>query len=193
MCDVRLLLWLRVRHARWTVNRALHLVGAGIDDGGWSERAYQLYAVGIMLVWFVLMVAALVDAVQGVFAGAGIALCALAVQAALIMPAIVLAASGIAGVRTSPLKLSHPDIAYLAASAVSARALVGAAVGVQVLGAAPAGGAVGFLLALRWKARACSRCRRSRWRSRARRLRLPRWRSAGSQAPSGWQARAGAG
>ena len=50
MHDVRLLLWLRARHARSALNRTLHLVGAGVDDGGWGERAYQLYAVGIMLV-----------------------------------------------------------------------------------------------------------------------------------------------
>ena len=58
MHDVRLLLWLRARHARSALNRTLHLVGAGVDDGGWGERAYQLYAVGIMLVWAALMAAA---------------------------------------------------------------------------------------------------------------------------------------
>lgn len=46
MHDVRLLLWLRARYARSALNRTLHLVGAGVDDGGWGERAYQLYAVG---------------------------------------------------------------------------------------------------------------------------------------------------
>ena len=49
MHDVRLLLWLRARHARSALNRTLHLVGAGVDDGGWGERAYQLYAVGIKI------------------------------------------------------------------------------------------------------------------------------------------------
>lgn len=146
MRDVRLLLWLRVRHARSAIDRALHLAGAGIDEGGWGERAYQLYAVGIMAVWFALMAAALVDAIQGAFAGLDAAACALAVRFALLVPAFVLLRSGIAGVRTTPLKLSHPDIAYLAASAVSARALVGMAAGVQALAAAAAGGAAGFLL-----------------------------------------------
>lgn len=146
MRDVRLLLWLRVRHARSAIDRALHLAGAGIDDGGWGERAYQLYAVGIMAVWFALMAAALVDAIQGAFAGLDAAACALAVRFALLVPAFVLLRGGIAGVRTTPLKLSHPDIAYLAVSAVSARALVGMAAGVQALAAAAAGGAAGFLL-----------------------------------------------
>lgn len=146
MHDVSLLMWLRVRHARWTLDRAMHLAGAGIEDGGWGERAYQLYAVGIMLVWFVLMAAALVDAIQGLFAGAGVAACALAMRAALIAPALVLVARGVGGVRTSPLKLSHPDIAYLAASAVSARALAGTSACAQALAAAAVGGAVGFLL-----------------------------------------------
>ena len=49
MHDVRLLLWLRARHARSALNRTLHLVGAGVDDGGWGERAYQLYAVALVL------------------------------------------------------------------------------------------------------------------------------------------------
>lgn len=80
MHDVRLLLWLRARHARSALNRTLHLVGAGVDDGGWGERAYQLYAVGIMLVWAALMAAALVDAIQGVFVGLAAAVCSLAVQ-----------------------------------------------------------------------------------------------------------------
>lgn len=83
MHDVRLLLWLRARHARSALNRTLHLVGAGVDDGGWGERAYQLYAVGIMLVWAALMAAALVDAIQGVFVGLAAAVCSLAVQGAL--------------------------------------------------------------------------------------------------------------
>ena len=146
MHDVRLLLWLRARHARSSLNRVLHLVGAGVDDGGRGERVYQLYAVGIMLVWFALMVAALVDAIQGAFAGLDAAVCAFAVRGALLVPALVLLRVGIAGARTTPLKLSHPDIAYLAAGTVGSRALAGAAVAVQALGAAAAGAAIGFLL-----------------------------------------------
>ena len=84
MHDVLLLLRLRLRHARSTFDRALHLAGAGIDDGSRGERVYQLYAVGIMLVWFVLMAAALVDAIQRAFAGLDAAVCAFAVQAALL-------------------------------------------------------------------------------------------------------------
>ncbi|WP_080798419.1 hypothetical protein [Arabiibacter massiliensis] len=146
MHDVGLLLWLRVRHARWTANRLLHLVGAGIEEGGALDRVYQLYAVGLFAVWFALMAAALVDAVAAVFAGAGVAACALAVRAALIAAVLLFARIGIGGARTSPLKLSHPDIAHVAASPVGARALTGVAAGAQVLGGVLAGGAVGFLL-----------------------------------------------
>ena len=60
--------------------------------------------------------------------------------------ALVLLRVGIAGARTTPLKLSHPDIAYLAASAVSARALAGVPAGVQAFAGAAAGAALGFLL-----------------------------------------------
>ncbi len=142
MRDVRLLLWLRVRHARWTLNRLMHFVGAGIDDDGWAERAYQLYALALMLVWLVLMVAALLYGVREAFAAADASLHLIALQLVLLVGALVLARRGIAAVRTSPLKLSHPDIAYLAASALSAWALVGVAAVVQGL----AGGAALFVL-----------------------------------------------
>ena len=64
MHDVRLLLWLRARHARSALNRTLHLVGAGVDDGGWGERAtsctrWASCSCGLA------MAAALVDAIQG--------------------------------------------------------------------------------------------------------------------------------
>lgn len=146
MNDVSLLLRLRVRHGSWTLNRIMHIAGAGIDDDGWTDRAYQLYLLAIMLAWFVLMAAALVDAVAGAFAAAGIEACAWAMRVVLLVPAAVLLRGGIAGVRTSPLKLSHPDIAYLAASPVSARALVGVAVAVQVLTGGVAAFALGLLL-----------------------------------------------
>ncbi|RDB63398.1 hypothetical protein C1878_04270 [Gordonibacter sp. 28C] len=145
MRDVSLLLWLRARHARWTLNWFMHLVGAGVEDGGRAERAYQLYAVGIMLAWFALMASALVSAVVGAFALADVGVCALAMRVALALPAAALAWVGIAAVRGTPLKLSHPDIAYLAASPVSARALVGTAVSVQATACAAAAGVVGWL------------------------------------------------
>lgn len=146
MNDVSLLLRLRRRHGRWTLNRIMHIAGASIDDDGWTDRAYQLYMLAIMLVWFALMAAALVDAVAGAFAAAGVEACALATRVVLLVPAAVLLWGGIAGVRTSPLKLSHPDIAYLAASPVSARALVGVAVAVQALTGGAIAFALGFLL-----------------------------------------------
>lgn len=188
MRDVRLLLWLRARHARSTLDRALHLAGAGVDGGGRGERAYQLYVAGVMAVWFALMAAALIDAIQGAFAGVGIAVCALAVQGALLVPVLVLLCGGIAGVRTAPLKLSHPDIAYLAASAVSARPQERRRSRLRPPGARP-----GSCWAWGLRARPCSRPRRARWRSRARRWRLPQRRSGGSRDSFGWLARAGPG
>ena len=49
LADVRLLLWLRVRHARWAAERAMHLAGAGVDAGTRSERVYRLYVLAIVL------------------------------------------------------------------------------------------------------------------------------------------------
>ncbi len=92
------------------------------------------------------MWAALLDAVEGLFALAGAAACAMAVQAALTVPFAVTAARGLQGLRTSPLKFSHPDSAFLAASPLDARALVGLAACFQALGAGLAAGLGGFLL-----------------------------------------------
>ncbi|MFQ9180986.1 MAG: hypothetical protein ACLR3C_14635 [Eggerthella lenta] len=88
---------------------------------------------------------------------------------ALFAVALVPLRVGIAGARTTPLKLSHPDIAYLAASAVSARALAGVSAGVQAFVGAAAGAAPGFLLGVGGGERVRSRARRPRWRSQVRR------------------------
>ena len=146
LADVRLLLWLRVRHARWSAERVMHLAGAGVQAGTRSERAYQLYVLAIVCAFLVAMWAALLDAVEGLFALAGTAACAMAVQAALTVPFAVTAVRGLQGLRTSPLKFSHPDSAFLAASPLDARALVGLAACFQALGAGLAAGLAGFLL-----------------------------------------------
>lgn len=143
--DVSLLLRLRIRHARWTLNQLMHIVGAGLDDDGWAERAYQLYALVLVLGWFALMAAALADAVAKAFALLDAATCLVVLKATLVLPAVVLVWFGIRSVRSAPLKLSHPDIAYVAASAVSARALVGVAAAAQVLAGGAACGIVGLL------------------------------------------------
>lgn len=97
LADVRLLLWLRVRHARWAAERAMHLAGAGVDAGTRSERVYRLYVLAIVCAFLVAMWAALLDAVEGLFALAGAAACAMAVQVALTVPFAVTAARGLQG------------------------------------------------------------------------------------------------
>lgn len=144
--DLRLLLWLRARHARSTINRALHLLGVGVEAGGRTERLYQPYAVGLMVAWAVIMWSWLLDTMVEGFALAGAAAAELAVQVALAACALALVWIGVNGLRTSPLKLTHADIVLVAASSVSARAMVLVAVGAQVLGGAVVGAAVGFLL-----------------------------------------------
>ena len=146
LADVRLLLWLRVRHARWAAERAMHLAGAGVDAGTRSERVYRLYVLAIVLACLVAMWAALLDAVEGLFALAGTAACAMAVQAAWTVPFAGTAVRGLQGLRTSPLKFSHPDGAFLAASPLDARALVGLAACFQALGTGLTAGLAGFLL-----------------------------------------------
>lgn len=125
MHDVCLALWLRIRHARTAVSRLFHAVGADpLADDSLGERVYQLYTVALMAVWVVLMWAALLDWCATAFAALGPALSAVVLSAALLVPVLVFAVSGVKAIRMSPLKLTHPDIPFVAASPLSTRSLV---------------------------------------------------------------------
>lgn len=147
MHDVRLVLWLRIRHVRTAVSRLFHAVGADpLADDSLGERVYQLYAAAIMVVWVVLMWAALLDGCAAAFIALGPALSATVFSAALLAPALILAVSGFKAMRTSPLKLTHPDIPFVAASPLNTRSLVAVgAARTMALGCVTAG-FVGFAL-----------------------------------------------
>lgn len=147
MGDVRLLLWLRVRHARTFLVRAMRIVGTDIqNDRDLGERAYQLYAAAALLVVCVLMWFWAIDTVEGAFVALGPAVAAALLPLALAVPAAVFAAVAFSGLRASPLKFSHPDVAYLAGSSVRSTALAGTAFAAAALAGGVFAALAGYLL-----------------------------------------------
>lgn len=121
--DFILLLKLRLRHARSAAARAMHLFGTDpTRDTGVFDRIYILYVLAFVLV----AAAASWAAVLNGAASAGAQMGAAAASATALVAALPLAALAyetIANVRTPVVKLTHPDIAFVAASSLSQRAI----------------------------------------------------------------------
>ena len=145
--DVRLLLWLRIRHARTMFSRLMHMAGTDpVADGGAGERAYQLYIAAFVAVALVLLWAALLDGIASTFALLGIGAAVSVFRAGLLAMAAVFVATGVNGLRRSPLTCSHPDIAYVFASGMGMPSVAFAALAVRVLGSGLGGGLLGYAL-----------------------------------------------
>lgn len=145
--DFLLLVRLRIRHARTFLLRLAHLAGTDPSvDRGLGERAYQLYAAGAVLVCVALLWLALLDGVETTFAAVGPLLGVAAVTGLLAVAVAMFARWSVRALRSAPLRLSRPDIAYVASSPISARALVADAAGASLLAAAVIGAVVGYLV-----------------------------------------------
>ncbi|WP_139652627.1 hypothetical protein [Raoultibacter phocaeensis] len=145
--DMRLLLWLRIRHARTTLSRIMHMAGTDpVADGGAGERAYQLYIAVFIAIALVLLWAALLDTIASTFALLGIEAAVSAFHAGLLAMAAVFVATGASGLRRSPLTCSHPDIAYVFASGMNMPSVAFVALAVRVLGSGIVGGLLGYAL-----------------------------------------------
>lgn len=145
--DLLLLVRLRIRHARTFLVRLAHLAGTDPSvDRGFSERAYQLYAAGALLVCAALLWFALLDIVETTFSAVGPLLGVVAVSGLLAMAVAVFVHRSVRALRSAPLRLSHPDIAYVASSSISTRALVADAAGASLLAAVVVGAVAGYLL-----------------------------------------------
>ena len=145
--DVRLLLWLRIRHARTAVSRIMHMAGTDPrTQDGIGERAYQLYiaafgAVALALLWF-----ALLDSVEKTFAVLGAVAAVSAFQLALLALAAVFVATSVSGLRSLPIKCSHPDIAYVIASGLSMPSIAFVALAVRVGASGIVGASLGYVV-----------------------------------------------
>lgn len=145
--DLRLLLWLRLRHARTTLLYFVRALGADpITDRSFGERVYQVYLIAIIVTFAVLMWAALLSTITDVFAAIGFAGAAGVLSLALVVPVVVFVGKGVQGLRSSLLKLSHPDTTFVASSALGSRALVAEAVAASVLVGAACAAIIGYLL-----------------------------------------------
>ncbi|MFR9167954.1 MAG: hypothetical protein ACLVKI_04630 [Gordonibacter urolithinfaciens] len=140
LCDIRLLLWLRARHARTALVRLVHAGGTDlVEDRSPGERAYQLYLAAIAVVWAALMWAALLDATAAAFAAVGPASSAMALALGLLAPVAVLAWAAVRALRTSPVKLARADMPFVAAGPLGMRAIAGMGCASSMLAGAPRG------------------------------------------------------
>ena len=132
---------LRVRHLRSDARFLLFAVGADIDeDRGFLERTYQVYLLTIFAVSLALSWAQVIDIVEGLreTLGAGTS-SRLACTLLILAPAVAFLAWGVSGIRETPIRLTGPDIAWLARVArpeeLFVVQLVGSAVGIVLVGA----------------------------------------------------------
>lgn len=117
MHDARLLGKLTVRHARTAAMRHVYVLGTDpLQDRSGGDRAYQLYIGLIALACLVLIWAALLNAVAGAGAALSPDAFAAVLRMASIVPVVLFGGLAFKGLFSSPLKLSHPDIAFVASS-----------------------------------------------------------------------------
>lgn len=121
--DLRLLAWLRWRHARGRLTYWAALASADIESGGLVDRAYLVYMVAILAVWAVLMMAAAASGARDVGAAAGSTVVDGLSVLARVATALLAGFLGVRAARSSPVKLTHPDIAYVGSSSLDTRAI----------------------------------------------------------------------
>lgn len=144
--DLVLVLLLDVRHGRTAFVRLSHMVGTDVlGDRGALDRSYQAYIALIFGAWLALVWALLLEAASTLFGALDAASAELACRALLLLPAAAFARAAARGMRAPVIKLSHPDIAYVASSRVRTDALAAAGFAKDVLLAALVGGMAGYL------------------------------------------------
>ncbi|KAF0209346.1 MAG: hypothetical protein FD171_71 [Actinobacteria bacterium] len=123
MSDLMLLVWLRWRHARGRADYWAALAGADLGSALIGERTYLIYLVVLFGAWFVAMMAAAASEAMGAGAGLGASMRPAVVALAFVVPSLLVGALGFRTLRSSPVKLTFPDIAYVGASALDRRAV----------------------------------------------------------------------
>lgn len=116
MCGgLDLLARLELRHARSDLRFLLFAAGADIDeDRGFLERTYQLYLVVLFAIALVLSWAQAIDLVEGVHDVLGALAGSVSFVLLACLPAVLLVCWAIAGLQETPLRLTLPDISWLA-------------------------------------------------------------------------------
>jgi hypothetical protein len=145
MRDLRLVLWLRTRHLRGQVVTWASFLGADLDAGSIMERIYAGYAAIIVAIWLLLMAASAASSAADIGARLSEGSATSAASAFGWLPLGLFAIVGVRSLLSAPLKFSFPDIAYVAASGLDARAIVATACATQAATAAATGYCAGYL------------------------------------------------
>lgn len=139
--NLGLLARLRLRHLRSDARFLLFAAGADIDeDRGFLERTYQLYLIIIIVVSLALSWAQVIDIVEGLREAIGAGASSwLACTLLILAPAGALLAWGISGLSETPLRLTGPDMVWLARvvrpEELFVVQLVGSVAGIALVGA----------------------------------------------------------
>ncbi|NTW28165.1 MAG: hypothetical protein HGA39_02220 [Coriobacteriia bacterium] len=145
MRDLRLLLWLRWRHLRGRSQWWLFILGVDTEKRSLTETLYGLYLGVILAGWFVLMMAWAANGAFSAGAAAGGAGLSALTQAATLLPFALLAAFAVRALRSSPVKLTFPDTAYVAGSTLDSRAIASSDWAREAIMAAALSAALGYL------------------------------------------------
>jgi hypothetical protein len=143
--DLSLLTWLRARHAWTQLVFWMYATGADIESGDLFERFYELYLVVLFSAWALGMSIVSIAQIGQSFAELSATQLDAVRQGAMTAPLLVLAALFTRSLRRSPVQLTAPDIAYVAATQISTRALVAVDTAIAVLKAGTLGAVLGTL------------------------------------------------
>lgn len=143
--DLMLLGWLRWRHARGRADYWAALAGADLGSASAVERIYLFYLALLFGSWFVVMMAAAVAGAITVGVSIGESMRDVLGPLALLLPSILVGALGLRALRSSPVKLTFPDIAYVGATALDTQAVALSSCFREVAPATLAGVPLGYL------------------------------------------------
>ncbi|MBN2404931.1 MAG: hypothetical protein JXE06_05070 [Coriobacteriia bacterium] len=113
MRDAGLLLWLRWRHLRGRIRFWAAIGGADLETGSLTNRLYAIYLSVVCAIWLYLMWASATDIVfeMGL---ADVAARGLALRVLAFVPLAAFAFLGARALRSSPVKFTFQDMAYVA-------------------------------------------------------------------------------
>lgn len=127
--DCRQILWLKAHHARAALTRILYASGTDLTrDNEPSERIYQLYVLVIILIAIILSWLGFVDFISESIHVLDTAILNVFPKLFLVLCGVLLLTLSYQHIKYYPLKLSYPDIVYVASSPLSVTPLAQAAV-----------------------------------------------------------------
>lgn len=146
--DYLQLSWLRLRHAKTRLTRILLVIGSDFSaDKGLLERTYQLYALIALAMAIILTWLGVLNAVAAVFASLGASNAKALCRLSMLMPGLLLLLFSASCLRSSPIRLSHADISFVASSPVPAAVVMHVELACQTLLYGVSASFLGYLFA----------------------------------------------